>query len=242
MSTPCSRHRHIEPLPGTARRAAGSGASWPRGFEHFRTIGLAVDRRDPVVAPHPDRRATVVRLDGDDWASLLALLVETRNPKHGEAGYTDFARARIAGWRALESRGQGGWFGVRERGRVVAALGSYVEARPGPDGRRIGRFQYVVTEPSARRRGRCGALVEFASRFAFEHLEADTLYILADADDVARRVYESCGYRVRSSHHGLERGSQRPLMTHGGLLANHGGRRFRRFPRLVEGLHEKMRA
>jgi hypothetical protein len=58
-----------------------------------------------------------------------------------------------------------------------------------------------------RRQGLCGTLVEHASRYAFEHFDVDSLRISADENDVARRVYESCGYRVTSWHRGLERGS-----------------------------------
>jgi predicted GNAT family N-acyltransferase len=177
------------------------------GFEYFQTIGVVVDRGETVVAPHFNRQANIVRIAGDDWTSLLRLLVDTRDPKHSEEGYIPFSKAQIVGWQDLEAKGQGCWFGVRDGGRIVAALGIFVEARRGTDGRRIGRFQQVVTDASVRRQGLCGTLVEHASRFAFEQLDADALRISADANDLARRVYESCGYRVRSRHHGLERES-----------------------------------
>lgn len=90
--------------------------------------------------------------------------------------------------------------------RIAAALGIFVERERGPDGRRIGRFQHVVTEASMRRRGLCGTLVEHATRHAFEQLDADALRISADENDTARRVYEACGYRIASRHRGIERG------------------------------------
>ena len=178
------------------------------GFAHFETIGLQVDRGGAVVAPKREPRAEVVVLAGADWDSLRALQVETRDPPHSAVGYDTFIARRIVGWRTLETRGQGHWFGIRDaNGRVIAALGLFAEARRGVDGRRIGRFQHVTTHPSQRRRGLAGMLVEHASRFAFEHLDVDTLHISADANDVARLLYEGCGYCVRTMHHGLERAS-----------------------------------
>jgi RimJ/RimL family protein N-acetyltransferase len=177
------------------------------GFEYFETIGLTADEATAINAPHFNAAADVAPIAGDAWSSLLALLVETRDPKHSEAGYAEFAARQIVGWQTLEARGQGCWLGVREAGRVVAALGIFAEPQRGPDGRRIGRFQQVVTHPAMRRRGLCGTLVEHASRHAFEHLDVDSLRISADENDVARRVYESCGYRITSRHRGLERES-----------------------------------
>jgi len=182
------------------------------GFAYFETIEVHADRGDVVRAPKPDADVDIVRLAGSDWDALRALQVETRDPPHSAAGYDTFIARRIVGWRALEARGQGCWFGVRGEtndaaGTIVAALGVFAEARRGHDGRRIGRFQHVTTHPSMRRRGLASLLVEHASRFAFDRLDVDTLLIVADANDVARRVYEGCGYRVRSIQHGLERAS-----------------------------------
>ncbi len=87
---------------------------------------------------------------------------------------------------------------------MQATLGVFVEAARGPDGRRIGRFQQVATNPSARRQGLAGTLVLHASRVAFDALDADVLLILADAHAAARRVYERAGYRLASVEYGLE--------------------------------------
>jgi ribosomal protein S18 acetylase RimI-like enzyme len=176
------------------------------GFAYGETIGLQVDRGDPVVAPKRDPHAEVVVVTGSDWDSLRALQVETRDPPHSAADYDLFVARRIGGWQALEARGQGHWFCIRDANAVViAALGVFAEATRGADGRRIGRLQHVTTHPSQRRRGLAGMLVEYASRFAFEHLDVDTLHIAADANDIARHLYEGCGYRVRTVQHGLQR-------------------------------------
>lgn len=155
------------------------------GFEYFEIIGLALDRGD----------------------AFRALLVETRDPKHDEAGHRTFVERQIAGWRNLEAAGQGCWFAVVIDGLIAAALGIFVEKQRGADGRRIGRFQQVVTHPAMRRRGLCGTLVEHASRHAFTHLDADSLRISADENDTARRIYQACGYRIADRHRALERRS-----------------------------------
>lgn len=183
-----------------------SGAVEPfvaAGFEHFTTLGLGCDRGTAVEAPHAGAE-TVAPLDGADWTSLLRLLVDTRLVAQAEADYADYATRQIARWRTLQETGQGSWFGVRGSDGLVAALGVFAERRRGPDGRRIGRFQNVVTHPSARRRGFAGRLVAHASRYALERLDVDALLIMADEHGDARRVYEACGYRFRSRHHGLE--------------------------------------
>lgn len=177
------------------------------GFEYFETIALTLDKGEAVGAPHPNTHAGVLPISVDDWTSLLALHVEARDPKHSEADYAEFISRKIENWQTLATRGQGCWFGVRDDGRIIAALGVFAEQHRASDGRRIGRFQHVVTHPSWRRKGLAGTLVDHASHYAFEHLDVDRLLIAADENDIARRIYEACGYRIRSRHRGLERGS-----------------------------------
>ncbi len=176
------------------------------GFRCFETMTLAVDRGQAVVAPkRPDVAIDRIATD-DGWDGVRRLEVATRDAGFDEAPYDTFVARRITRWHALDAAGQGGWFAVHDDGRVVASLGVFAEAERGRDGRRIGRFQHVSTHPSMRRRGLASRLVEHASRFAFEQLDVDTLLISADAHDVARLVYEGCGFERRSRHHGLERG------------------------------------
>ncbi len=181
------------------------------GYELFALVILAADATTPVVAPHPNYSVRIEAFGPADWPALRDLLVETRDAsKHSVAGYTEFAERRIACWRGLAERGQGAWFGVWRdldgKPLLASALGVFVEAQRGCDGRRIGRFQHVVTRAASRRQGLAGTLVAHAAHHAFEALDADTLLILADANDAARRVYESTGFRVRGWQHGLERG------------------------------------
>lgn len=180
------------------------------GYELFALVILAADATTAVVAPHPNRSVRIEAFGPTDWPVLRDLLVETRDAaKHPVAGYTEFAERHIACWRVLAERRQGAWFGVWSdldgKPLLAAALGVFVEAQRGCDGRRIGRFHHVVTRAASRRQGLAGTLVAHAARHAFETLDADTLLILADANDAARRVYESTGFRVQGWQHGLER-------------------------------------
>lgn len=176
------------------------------GYEYVETLVLAADRTSVLVAPPVDRSVRVARLTGPDWGALHELLVDTRDVDQDTlADYREFARGRIDCWRTLADRGQGCWLGVRDgNGPLLSALGIFVEAQSGTDGRRIGRFQHVVTRVEARRRGLAGMLVAEGARLAFDELAADTLLILADENDAARRVYQAVGFVPSGWKRGLE--------------------------------------
>ena len=178
------------------------------GFEFLESLEMIADRSWSTKPPHPHPDARVAALGAPDWMALKDLLIDTRAPAHSYEGYSVFVQKRIDTWRALSDLGQGAWFGawlsVDGVSRLVSALGVFVEAGPGADGRRIGRFQNVATHPSVRRQGLAGTLVATASRYAFDVLAADTLLILADEHDVARRIYAATGFRTRGKQCGLE--------------------------------------
>ena len=204
---PRSRHRTFS-WDGARRGAVEPFIAL--GYEYFETLVLATDRGSrPIAVPHVDPAARIAPLAGHDWDALLDLMLDTRDAdQQSLADYRDFATRRIDGWRALGGRGQGCWFGIRDsddpRGPLLSALGIFVEAAAGPDGRRIGRFQHVVTRVEARRRGLAGMLVAEAARHAFERLRADSLLILADENDAARRVYQAAGFEIAGWKRGLE--------------------------------------
>ncbi|MGI9024090.1 MAG: GNAT family N-acetyltransferase [Burkholderiaceae bacterium] len=187
------------------------------GFEFFETLEMIAERSSPIEAPHPYPGARIAALGAADWIALKDLLVETRDPAHSCESYSVFVQRRIDAWRVLSDLGQGAWFGAWLSAdgvwRLVSALGVFVEASPGVDGRRIGRFQNVVTHPSARRQGLAGTLVATAAHYAFAALAADTLLILADEHDVARRIYAATGFRTRGKQCGLELAGYSALAT-----------------------------
>jgi len=202
---PASRHTTFS-WPGVD---AGDTAPFlAAGFVPFDSVACAADRDTPIAAPHPNRDVDVAAFEVGDWDRLLELMIAMRDAGQSREGYGVFAERRIAGWRRLVARDRGTWFGAFERGhgRLLSALGIFVEDRSDANGVRLGRFQHVLTDPAARRRGLAGTQVAHASRFAFERLGATRLLIVADEHDVARRVYLGCGYQVAGQTRGLENG------------------------------------
>jgi len=90
-------------------------------------------------------------------------------------------------YRQMTDAGLGAWFGAIVDGRIVGDLGIFV-------GDGLGRFQMVGTHPQYRRRGICSTLVYYASRFAFERLNARKLVLVADPTYHAILIYESLGF------------------------------------------------
>ena len=78
-------------------------------------------------------------------------------------------------------------------GELVSQLGVI----SGPD--RVARYQDVGTHPAARRRGLAGTLVCHAGQYAFDHLGASTLVIVADPQEGAIRVYRAAGFGDRKA-------------------------------------------
>lgn len=201
---PASKHTTF----GWSGDDAGAAAAFGGAYEQLDSLILAADRGDPIAAPHRNDSVRIGPLGEADWPALVDLHTETRHGDQPEDAYRVFAERRVVGWRALEARGQGGWFGAwSDDGTLLAALGVYAEAAPDRDGVRLGRFQNVATAPQARRQGLCGTLVAEASKHAFDRFGATRLIIAADEHDVARRVYAACGYRLAGHFRGLERGA-----------------------------------
>lgn len=173
------------------------------GFVSFEAAMLGADRGTTIAAPRPADVA-IEPVEGLRWDALAALLETLREPNQAIDDHAAFVARRIANWRRLVGRGRGTWWSIADGDRIVAALGVFAEAERGRDGRRIGRYQEVVTDAGFRRRGYAGTLVARAARHAFEVLDVDTLLIGAGANGDPRRLYEACGFRLRSRHHGLE--------------------------------------
>lgn len=207
LEQPASRHTTFS-WTGTERGCVKPFID--AGYTLLESVVLTADRDTTIRAPHENRTTHIASLGPSDWIALRDLLIETRENHHSLAGYAEFAERRIATWRGLGEAGQGAWFGawqsIDDKLRLASALGVFVEARRGPDDRRVGRFQHVVTHPAARRQGLAGTLVAHASRHAFDELDADTLLIIAAEHDDARRVYQSTGYRPCGWQRGLELG------------------------------------
>lgn len=201
---PASAHRTfgwIEDAPGEI------GPFLSAGFE--RNDAVVMQARDLSAVAAPALPVQLRPLASDvDWARLVELLVQTRAAVHEATTYRPFAARRVEAWRELAARGQGGWFGAwlngQESPTLAAALGIYVEGEP-VDGERLARYQSVATATAYRRRGLCRALLVHAGRHARTVLAADRLVIVAMADELPQRIYESTGFRAAGLQRGLER-------------------------------------
>jgi hypothetical protein len=183
--------------------AGETGEFIDRGFELVEHLAMACDRvcEAPTVPGCYELRP----LAGHDWLLLLDLLVATREARHGESAYRNFIGRRIANWRRCVHSGLGSWFGAFHGKCLVAALGLFAEALPGPDGARLARFQNVVTDAMFRRQGLCAALIGFSTRWVQRRLNATTFVIMADEHANAKSVYQRMGFRVVAHERGMQR-------------------------------------
>lgn len=156
------------------------------GFEMESSIVLSTDRVH--LPPKVCKEAQVRRIAEEwEWEAVIENQVTGRDPKFSEDGYREYAIQKMRMYRAMATQGLGHWFGAFIDGRLAGDLGLYVF-----DG--LGRFQIVGTHPEYRRRGICGRLVHEAASFAFEHMSAERLVMVADPEYHAAKIYESVGF------------------------------------------------
>ncbi|MFI1383938.1 GNAT family N-acetyltransferase [Embleya sp. NPDC020886] len=156
--------------------------------------GLAAERSTVLTAttlnapPRPNTTATFRMAESDDdWAQAVAL-TEATNPGYAPAAYREFATHRLAGFRNLQARGHGAWFGAFEDNRLRAGLGLFT------DGHGLARYQTVTTHPAHRNQGLATTLVHTAARHAQSHWSAETLVIVADPTYLAINLYRALAF------------------------------------------------
>jgi hypothetical protein len=110
----------------------------------------------------------------------------------------------MANYRRLHLADQGNWYGAFAGDELVGSLGLFVEAKRSAALPRLARFQQVVTGRAWRGRGICAGLLEVAGQDVAIRFAPDLFLILADANDVARRVYERAGFEIFDHSFGLE--------------------------------------
>lgn len=141
-----------------------------------------------------------------DGAAVVDKQVAVDAKRYEPIGYRVFAERQMARYAAMQRAGLGHWFGmvarVGGRAALVASCGLFRDPARHAG---LGRFQYVSTHPSWRRRGLCTALVHAACRHGFEAMGLRRLAMVADPDDVAIGVYESVGFERGVSTWQLER-------------------------------------
>ena len=152
-----------------------------------------------VVTPPKYNAEIVIRPLREDWEweSVLQTQIACRALEHTLEGYTLYRMRQIARYRAMAQAGYGEWFGAFLDNQAVGNLGVFVEGG-------VGRFQSVGTHPDYRRRGICGTLVYEVAQYAFEHLRAETLVMVADEEYHAAKIYESVGFNPTEHQIGID--------------------------------------
>ena len=178
--------------PGIEHRAFGWDAPDGRlghsedfttaGFRLIQSIGLAATQVHKPQYYNPTIDVRPLASD-DDWHQV--------GQKH------DISPTRLARFRRLTDADFGLWFGAFIEGQLAGDLGLFVKNG-------IGRFQEVETYPTFRRRGVCRSLVYRASCYAFEHMGAKSLVLVADEGSDAARLYQQIGYQIRERQAGID--------------------------------------
>lgn len=152
-----------------------------------------------IEPPPKYNREVVIRPLREDWewASALDTQIACRPPEHALPGYIIYRTRQMERHRAMSEAGLGEWFGAFLNHQAVGNLGVFVQGG-------VGRFQSVSTHPAFRRRGICGTLVFEAARYAFVHLGAQTLVMVADEHYHAAKIYESVGFRPTEHQIGMD--------------------------------------
>jgi RimJ/RimL family protein N-acetyltransferase len=198
--------RFAAEFPGADHVALGVDVAEPGTAERsgLPEAGLRLERSTVLVAtavhepPHVNLAVQYRPLAGDaDWQQSLDLRLAADDS--GGAASLGFYEQRTADARRMTENGHGAWWGAFAGGRLTAQLGIF------SDGSGIARYQNVETDPDWRRNGLAGTLVWRAGQWAFAHLAARTLVIVADPAAQAIRVYRSAGFRDTETQTAFQR-------------------------------------
>lgn len=126
------------------------------------------------------------------------------------AGYRRFRRQALARYAQLADAGLAAWFGLWCDGTLAAQCGLMRDAaHPGA----LGRFQFVSTHTSWRRRKLCTTLIHGVSRWGFDHWQLAQMLLCADPHDVAIGIYRALGYQPVGASWQLQRNAPRDQAT-----------------------------
>ena len=203
---PASRHRAFGvDVPARFELPPDFAAA---GFELGEAASMTLTRdrlREPRQAWPTGAEFQVLDLARDGTA-VVDLQVASAEARFDPADYRVFAQRQVHRYAAMQRAGLGHWLGlvapVAGRRALVASCGLF---RDTWSGEALGRFQFVATHPTHRRRGLCTALVHAACRHGFEAMDLHTLAMLANPADVAIGVYDALGFRRGASAWQIER-------------------------------------
>jgi len=179
--------RFEEEFPDAPHRAIGLVAE-PQDDSGWYALGLVVEHEDvlatrtcPPPAPLADGYLVRRLSDPDDWSQSTDIEIEEF------PGDEEFQRRAAATRAEMSASGQAGWFGAF-RDDVLAAQLGIVDCGDG-----VARYQAVLTGDGHRRQGLASHLIGVAARWAADR-NARAWVIIADADSLASRLYQSRGF------------------------------------------------
>ena len=123
-----------------------------------------------------------------EWLAVVDAQTRDGFPRIPDDEYRRYKEESFANYRRMSEQGLGDWWGAFKGIELVADMGLFF-------GKGVGRFQAVETAPAHRRKGICRAMVHHVSQHGFDTHPDVTLFLHADAHDVARGIYCSVGYK-----------------------------------------------
>lgn len=129
-----------------------------------------------------------------DWEQWAENEIEERPPIFTEASFKAYLLGRRNVYRELVKQGFGNFYGLFQKGELLASAGLYIF-----DG--IGRFQQVRTLEKARRQGMCKALIQFI--YAENEAQMQEAVMVADEEYHALKLYEGLGFKSKQNQYSL---------------------------------------
>jgi ribosomal protein S18 acetylase RimI-like enzyme len=167
------------------------------GVNEFDDMAVLTLEQEGLAAPPAVRDTPALMLRALALPAEAELAVEAqvaaRDASFEAEGYRAFRRAAMQRVVAMEAAGIAQWFGAFVGAELVADCGLVHDGA-------MGRFQYVQTQATWRRRGLCRALVHHVCRHAFHRLGLQRLVMCADPHDVAIGIYRSVGFVQVETH------------------------------------------
>jgi RimJ/RimL family protein N-acetyltransferase len=146
-------------------------------------------------------------LAGDsEWEAAIELQVETGIPEDSGDKYRVFKQRQMAGYRRMQERGLGNWWGAFLEDELVGDLGLFFD-----DELSLGRYQAVETAPAHQGKGICRSLLATAAADALETHPVGRLVLVAETGSRAEGIYQRAGFELCGRSFGLCRVPRRGI-------------------------------
>jgi N-acetylglutamate synthase-like GNAT family acetyltransferase len=127
----------------------------------------------------------------EDWEAVVELQLLHSEEEGISDVFRKFKSDLFKTYRKISSHSHGDWWGAFVGSKIVGNLGLYFD-----ENNAVGRFQSIGTHPDYRKKGICSNLLWSVCRYAQEVVGVSELYICADVDSAAFRLYQGLGFDV----------------------------------------------